>query len=186
IIPGFGWHDILGVREKSLEPGKQFSIHWGSVSFSGTGLLERFEVLGNKARPVAFAGNNTPIAFESHFGKGSWIIFGSFVGQANQQEPTKLHPLAEILAQWASLSPPHLKATPLLELREMSAPGGRLVFLFNHGTTTGRAQFQRMLEKQAKSITELITKQKVTPTSTEFNVDTQVPAQSVRIYRINY
>src|SRR5262249_52195575 len=167
IIPGFGWHDILGVREKSLEPGKQFSIHWGSVSFSGTGLLERFEVLGNKARPVAFAGNNTPIAFENHFGKGSWIIFGSFVGQANQQEPTKLHPLAEILAQWASLSPPHLKATPLLELREMSAPGGRLVFLFNHGTTTGRAQFQRMLEKQAKSITELITKQKVTPTSTE-------------------
>jgi hypothetical protein len=68
----------------------------------------------------------------------------------------------------------------------MSAPSGRLVFLFNHATTAGRAQFRRSLEKPATSITEIITKQKLTPTGNQFNVETELPAESVRVYRINY
>jgi beta-galactosidase len=186
IIPGFGWHEMLGIREKSVEPGKEFSIHWGSAVFPATGLLERFEVRDNAAHPVAFAGDGTAIAYENRFGKGSCIIFGSFAGQENQQKPISMHPLAGILARWAGLSEPHLKASPLLELREMSAPDGRLVFLFNHGTTAGRAQFQRMLERPATSIIEVITKQKLKPTGSEFNVETELPAESLRIYRINY
>jgi beta-galactosidase len=186
IIPGFGWHEMLGVREQSIEPGKEFSIRWGSTTFQATGLLEKFAVLNNTAQPVAFAGNGTAIAYENHFRKGSAIIFGSFAGQQNQQNPVNMHPLGRILAQWAGLSEPNFKAAPAVELREMSSPNGRLVFLFNHGITNGRAQFRRSLEKPATSITEIITKQKVMPTGNQFNVETELPAESVRVYRVNY
>jgi beta-galactosidase len=186
IIPGFGWHEMFGVREKSLEPGKEFSVHWGSALFPVAGLLEKFEVLNGSARPVAFSDDGTAVAYESRLGKGSCIIFGSFIGQQNQQQPISMHPVAEILARWAGLSEPHLKAAPLVELREMLGPDARFVFLFNHGTTPARAQYRRTLERPATSVTEITTTQKIASTGTNFNLDIELPRESVRIYRINY
>jgi beta-galactosidase GanA len=186
IIPGFGWHEMLGVREKSLEPGKEFSVHWGPARFPVAGLLEKFDVLNKEAHPVAFADDGTPVAYENHFGKGSCIIFGSFIGQQNQQQPISLHPVAEILARWAGLSDAHLKAPPLVESREMSAASGLLVFLFNHGTTPARAQFRRTLERPATSITEIIAGQKIALTGNDFKLEIELPGESLRIYRIKY
>jgi len=72
-----------------------------------------------------------------------------------------------------------------LELRQMSAPDGRLVFFFNHGTKSAFVEFARALEKPAVSIREIMTGQDL-PAGTSLNLKVEVPAESVRVYRIKF
>src|SRR5437899_11651964 len=123
-IPGFGWDEMLGVREKQLIPGKEFEIKWGSTQFKATRFEEQFEVENKSARSVAFLTDGTPIAWENLYNKGSAIVFGSFAGQENYEHPLRMHPLAGILTRWAGLSLPNLHAPSLLEFRQMEAPKG--------------------------------------------------------------
>ncbi len=186
VVPGFGWHEMFGVREKRLVPGKEFQVRWGNASFSTMGFLEEFDTLSTSANPVAFAENGTPIAFENHYGRGSAIVFGSFAGQENQQNPVPMHPLGAMLAAWAGFDKPMLQAPPLIELRQMSAPQGRLVLLFNHSNAAASVNFQRSLERPAKLITEIVTDRKVQPSGANLELKVAVPADSVRVYRIDY
>jgi beta-galactosidase GanA len=185
-VPGFGWDEMLGVRENQLLPGKEFDVKWGDAHFKATGFQEQFEVQHNSARAVAFAADGTAIAWENRFNKGSAIIFGSFAGQENYQHPVPMHPLASILGQWAGLPVPNLQAPSLLELREMQSQKGRLVFFFNHANKPAPVEFSRELEKPAASIWEIMTDQKVTPTGTNLRLKTEVPPESVRIYRVDF
>jgi beta-galactosidase len=186
IIPGFGWHEMLGVREKTLVPGKEFTVRWGDATFPTMSMLEQFEILNPSVKPVGFAQDGTPVAFESSYKKGRVIILGSFAGQQNQQEPLAMHPLGKILAQWAGLTTVKLQAPELLEVREMTSAKGRFVFFLNHSKSAAQVEFQRRLEKPAASINEIIAGQKVTLTGADFRVKTDVPAESLRIYRIDY
>jgi len=185
-IPGFGWDAMLGVREKQLIPGKQFAVKWGSAQFKTARFEEVFESENKTARPVAFLTDGTPIAWENRYKKGSAIIMGSFAGQENYEHPVLLHPLAKILAEWARLSEPSLHAPSLLELREMQAPTGRLIFLFNHSQKQAPVEFRRELEKPASRIREITTDEKITTTGNALLIKTEVPAQSVRVYRIDF
>lgn len=185
-VPGFGWDEMLGVREKQLIPGKEFSVIWESEEFKTITLLEQFEVVNQTARPVAHASDGSVVAYESSFKKGSAIVFGSFVGQKNYREPVKKHPLLGILAKWSGLSIPGLAAPDLIELRQMYSPRGRLVFLFNHGENPGQVEFTRTLEKPAAAIHEIVTGKAEHPTGSTLAIKTEVPSQSVRIYRIDY
>lgn len=186
IIPGFGWHEMLGVREKSLVPGKEFQVRWGNSTFTTMSFLEQFEKLAPSVKPVAFAEDGAPIAFENTYKNGTAIIFGSFAGQQNQQKPVAMHPLAEILTKWAGIAGPNFKAPALVELRQMAAPSGRLVFLFNHSSSAVNVEFQRSLEKPATAIREISTGQKLSATGANLEIKTEVPAESVRIYRIDF
>ncbi len=56
-VPGFGWDEMLSVREKQLIPGKEFDVKWGSAQFKGMKFQEQFEVENKSARPVAFVGD---------------------------------------------------------------------------------------------------------------------------------
>jgi beta-galactosidase len=186
IIPGFGWHEMFGVREKTLIPGKEFLVRWGNAEFPTMSFLEQFDTLDASAKAVAFSEDGTPIAFENAYKEGRAIVFGSFAGQQNQQKPIAMHPLAAILTKWAGITEPDFKAPPLVELRQMSAPSGRLVFLFNHSNTLATVEFRRSLEKPAATITEISTGQKVSANGANLEIKTEVPAESVRIYRIDY
>jgi len=73
-----------------------------------------------------------------------------------------------------------------LELREMYAPQGRLVFFFNHADEPASVEFGRTLERPASRIWEIMNGQVVTPTGTNLNLKAEIPAQSVRIYRIEF
>ena len=185
-IPGFGWDDMLGVREKQLIPGKEFGVKWGDAQFKATRFQEQFEVENKSARAVAFLTDGTPIAWENRYRKGSAIVFGSFAGQENYEHPLPMHPLAGILTNWAGLSQPNLHAPSLLELREMQAPKGRWVFLFNHSDKPADVDFSRELEELPSSIREITTDHKITTTGTKLHLKTGVPAQSIRIYRIDF
>jgi beta-galactosidase len=185
-IPGFGWDQMLGVHEEELIPEKEITIKWGSQEFKSMTFLERFDAPNGSAKAVAYSADGTPVAFENNFGKGSTIIIGSFVGQENYREPIDMHPLGAILADWAHLTRPSLRAPALLELREMQASNGRIVFLFNHGQSPATFEFTRPLERSASKIREILSGQERRPTGSSLSIQSEVPAQSVRVYRIDY
>ena len=185
-VPGFGWDEMLRVREKQLIPKKEFVVKWGAVEFKGMSFQEQFEVEDHTARPVAVTADGTPIAYENKYKKGSAMILGSFAGQENYEHPVAMHPLGGILARWAGLSELKLRAPALLELRQMYAPKGRLVFFFNHADNPVLVEFNRKLEKPASSIREVMTGEKIPPAGINLNLKADVPAQSVLIYRIEF
>jgi beta-galactosidase len=185
-VPGFGWDEMLAVREKQLIPGPEFEVNWGAARFKAMKFQEQFELEDKSARAVAFAADGTPIAYENRYNKGSAVIFGSFVGQENYEHPVAMHPLAAILADWAGLSHPDLHASASLELRQMQSPQGGLVFFFNHGDKPASVDFRRVLRKPAVSIREITMGEKLQPSGMELHLNTEVPAQRVRVYRIDF
>jgi beta-galactosidase len=185
-IPGFGWDEMLGVREKQLIPDKEFPVKWGDAEFRGMTFHEQFDLENKSAHPVAFLSDRTAVAYENHYNKGDAIIFGSFAGQENYEHPVAMHPLGAILARWAELSEPKLQAPPLLELRQMYASKGRWIFLFNHGDRPASIEFNRILEQPASGIREIVTDQTIQTAGRNLELKTEVPAESVRIYRIDF
>lgn len=185
-IPGFGWDEMLGVHEKQVTPGKEFEVRWGGSEFHAMTFAEQFEADGSSAQVVASLDDGTPIAYENKYGKGSAIVLGSFAGQENYRNPIAMHPLGGILARWARLTEPDLHAPPLLELRQMRAPSGRLVFLFNHSQKTADVRFSRNLERPAVTIREIVTGETPAADGTQFKLDELIPPESVRVYRIDF
>ena len=185
-IPGFGWTDMTGVREKSIDPAKDVAVKWGTTEFTGTSFAEHFSVLDQNARILATFADGTPAAYEHNYGKGSAILLGTFVGQSNEAKPVAMHPLGEILVKWAGLATPDLTAPPLVELREMDSAKGHLVFLFNHADGAAHVEFAENLARPASAVQEIVTGKRGEPSGKRFGVSTQVPAQTVRIYRIDY
>jgi beta-galactosidase len=185
-IPGFGWDEMLGVREKQLIPGKEFPITWGDAQFRGIRFQEQFEAEKKSARPLARTSDGTPIAWENSYNRGKAIIFGSFAGQANYEHPIPMHPSAKILSAWAGLSHPDLRAPALLELRQMQGVKGRFVFLFNHSDKAAAVEFGRELEQPASRVREIVTDQAIQATGRALSLKTEVPPQTVRIYRIDF
>lgn len=184
-VPGFNWDEMLGVREKQLIPRKEFEIKWDSAQFKAMTFQEQFEP-NQSARPLASADDGAPIAYENQYKKGSTIILGSFAGQGNYQQPQAMHPLGDLLLQWAGISRPALQAPPLLELRQMHSPNGRFVFFFNHADKPASVEFSRTFEKPASKIQEIVTNSKAPVSGKDFHLKIEVPPQTVRIYRIDF
>jgi beta-galactosidase len=185
-VPGFGWTEMLGARETSVEPGKEVAVNWGGVAFTGSTFAEHFSVLDSSARVLAKFADGSPAACEHPYGKGSAILLGTFAGQANEAKPVAMHPLGEILIRWAGLTTPELKAPALVELREMDAPTGHLVFFFNHGEKAAEVEFGEQLEKPAAGVREIVFGTAETKSGNKFTVKTEVAAHAVKIYRIDY
>lgn len=68
----------------------------------------------------------------------------------------------------------------------MYAPNGRWVFFFNHTAATAPLDFSRTLEKPATRIHEIMTGQELAHAGTNLNLKADIPAQSVRVYRIDF
>jgi hypothetical protein len=185
-VPGFGWTEMFGVRESSIDPGKEVAVQWGAQEFTGTSFAEHFTALDEKALVVARFADGTAAAYERAHGKGSAILLGTFAGQQNEANPVPMHPLGEILVEWAGLTQPEWKAPALVELREMPGDKGKFVFLFNHGEKAAEVEFAETLERPAVSVREIVTGETRQADGKQFAVKTEVPAQALRIYRIDY
>jgi beta-galactosidase len=186
-VPGFGWTEMLGVRETSIDPAKEVAVKWGAAAFTGMSFAEHFSVLDPKAQVVAQFEDGSPAAYEHAYGKGSAILLGTFAGQSNEAKPMAMHPLGAIFAKWAGLATPDLKAPALVELREMDADNGHFVFLFNHSEQFAHIEFTEPLEKPATRVQEIVFGGDTPkPAGKQFATRTDVPAQEVKIYRIDY
>ncbi len=186
MVPGFGWAEMCGVRESSIEPAKEAVVKWGDAEFTGMNFAEHFRLLDEKARVVATFADGTAAGYEHTYGKGNVILLGTFAGQSNEAKPVTMHPLGGILAKWAGLKKPELKAPVLVELREMDAEKGSFVFLFNHGETKAEVEFVTELARPAVSVQEILTGETPKIAGKRFAIGTEVPPQAVRVYRINY
>jgi hypothetical protein len=185
-VPGFGWDEMLGVREKQLIPNKEFAVKWGAAEFTAATFEEQFDIEDHSVRALASTAEGAPIAYEHTYKKGSTIAFGGFAGLQNYEHPVAMHPLTGIVSRWAGLSEPKLRAPRLLELRQMYAARGRLVFFFNHADSPASVEFTRVLEKPASRIREIITGQQIAHTGAHISLKADIPAESVRIYRIDF
>lgn len=186
MVPGFGWAEMFGVREASIEPGKEFPVKWDGEEFSGVSFQEHFVLLDDKVRVVARFADGSAAAYEHAYGKGSAILLGTFAGQFNQQKPVAIYPLGEILAKWAGLQTPELKAPAPVELRELEAANGKFVFFFNYGEKPAEVEFTENLAHPAARVREIVEDKTLVTSGRRFQVRTAVPGQAVRIYRIHY
>jgi len=185
-LPGFGWHRMFGVRETEVFPVKKVEVRWGDRPFAGTAFAERFEPVDPSARVVAVYDDGTPAAYERAHGKGHAAVIGTFVGEQNQLEPVSMHPLADALVEWAGLTRPALRASAFVELRRLTAPGGEFVFLFNHGAQPAEVECTIPLRGTPKRVREITRTESVPVDGSVFAARIVVPAETVRVYRIDY
>jgi beta-galactosidase len=209
IIPGFGWERMLGVREKSTTPRPDLRIKWGGQEIAGAIFEERFTVLNPEVRPLAYFEDGSAAAFEHRYGSGSAIIVGSFPGQANEgaealarqranivvgtmpapADPGKaagLHPLGGFLAKWAGVSPPDLKTSAPIDLQQLVADSGRMVFLLNWGTEAAKVDLTLPLGRTPKQVFEVARGRIAAAGGDPLRIQAEVPAQGVLVYRVDY
>lgn len=186
VLPGFGWHELFGVRETEVLPVKQVDVQWGGRTFQGTSFAERFAALAADARVVATFGDGAPAAYERRVGAGSAILLGTFAGERNQLEPTPMHPLGDLLADWAGLTRPAVTSSSFVELRQLSGDRGALFLLFNHGQEAADVTLDAPLGRTATRTRELRTGQAVPVTGARLQLAASIPPESVRVYRVDY
>jgi beta-galactosidase len=203
-IPGFGWDQMLGVREKATTPKPELQIRWADQQIAGAIFEERFTVLAQDARPLAYFADGSPAAFEHKHGKGSAIIVGTFPGQANEtpealarqraniivgnmpgQERAGLHPLGGFLASWAGVTLPDLKTTAPVDVQQLVTDSGRMVFVMNWETQPTKIDLTLPLERAPRQVREITTGESVAAAN-PLRIVGEAPAQAVRVYRIDY
>jgi beta-galactosidase len=206
VIPGFGWERMLGVREKATTPRPDLQVRWGDRQMAGAIFEERFTVLDPGAKSLAFFEDGSPAVFERKHGKGSAMIAGTFFGQANEtpealarqranivvgsmpgsERTAGFHPLGGLLAEWAGVRAPEMKTTAPVDLQQLESDSGRMVFLMNWEAQAARVDLKLPLDKAAKRVRETTTGRALAATGNRLEIQTEVPAQGVRVYRIDY
>jgi len=191
VLPAFGWDRLLGVRETEVLPVRQVPIDWGGRRFSGTGFAERFDVTDPSARAVARFDDGAPAAFERAAGKGRAIILGTLAGERNATDPVPMHPLGDLLADWAGLDRPALRSSRFVELRRMAGQAGELVLVFNHDLEAARVELELPLARAPRALREIVTGTALTAgrpgvPAASFHLDTEIPGGCARVYRIDY
>ena len=208
VVPGFGWERMLGVRESSVTPKPELQVRWGDRPMAGAIFEERFTALTADAKPLAYFDDGSPAAFEHRYEKGSAIVAGTFFGLANEtpealsrqranivvgnEAPANadsrpgLHPLGGFLITWAGLAPPELKSDAPLDVQQLVADSGRMLFAINWEARPAAFTVALPLEKPARQVREITTGAVVPGAGNRIEIRADVPAQGVRVYRVDY
>jgi hypothetical protein len=88
-------------------------------------------------------------------------------------------PLGGILMEWAGVKAPELKTSAPLDLQQLMAASGRMVFLVNWGTAP--AKFELTLEALPGTVREITTGREMPKSQ---RIQDEVPPQGVRVYRV--
>src|SRR5262249_30259263 len=96
------------------------------------------------------------------------------------------HPLGGFLAAWAKVSVPELKTTEPVDLQQLVADSGRMVFLINWEMHAASVELSLPLDRAPRLVREVTNGQQVAASGNRIQISTQVPAQGVKVYRIDY
>ena len=185
ILPGFGWHEVFGVRETQVEPVKKVNVTWSGKTFAATGFVERLSVLEPDVRTLATFDDDAPAVVERGYGSGRVALLATFAGEQNQLEPVAQHPLADALVQWSGVARSTVTSSAPVEVRRMTAPAADVVMVFNHGTVDAQVRIPLSSVAGQARIRELTRDDLVTVTGTAPILSVTVPAQQARVYRID-
>ena len=102
-----------------------------------------------------------------------------------------MHPLGDLLAEWAGLDRPALKASAFVELKRLAGAAGEIVFLFNHGSEAAQVQLDLPLQRAPHVVREVVTGAALPsnpsgPSAAAFRLETEIPPGRARVYRIDY
>ena len=119
VLPGFGWDRLFGVRETDVLPIRQATVSWGDRVFGGH--LRR--AVRGRRRGARRAVRGRDAGRRSSSGReGPRTLLGSFAGERNATDPVAMHPLGDLLAEWAGLARPALTASGFVEVSRLPAP----------------------------------------------------------------
>jgi ABC-type transporter Mla MlaB component len=79
-----------------------------------------------------------------------------------------------------------LKATAPIDLQQVVADSGRMVFLINWEERAANVELIVPLEKAPRQVREITTGKELAAAGAQVQIHTEVPAQAVRVYRIDY
>jgi beta-galactosidase len=180
IIPGFDLHLITGCRETSVQQTASGKAEMEIVSqdqsiprlkpgdrLSGGILAEVLEPSSPKARVIARFADGTPAMIASVHGKGKTLVAGSFLGMLYESDRSpNLANFFNGLLDWAGVSRPvELSAIShehSIEVRTMEAGPEKLVFIFNHGSTTHEASVRIKVPADSYTARDLVKEEAVT------------------------
>jgi len=185
ILPGFGWHEMFGVREVEVRPVKQATVAWAGRSFAGAGFVERFTPVAQDVRVAATFEDGEPAAYERPHGAGAVLILGTFAGERNATDPVPAHPLGDILAEWADLGRPAMTASRFVEVRRLVSPAGELILLFNHGAEPAHVEYDARVPAPVSRVHDVVAGVDVGRAADGWRVSRVVQPESVSVFRVD-
>lgn len=147
-IPGMGLSEVMGCRETAVQVAARgrSGLRWTGEAIPGMkagDLLpgrwyeETLEPLSGEARVVARFTGGAAGAVVSRYGRGRTLMLGTYLSAAYESSPSAAaQRFYAGLLEWAGVAAPVASAGENIEVRLLEAAGGKLAFLFNHGTQT--------------------------------------------------
>jgi beta-galactosidase len=145
IIPGFGLHEVLGVREGRLRMQDEIQLsvrpspgmNW---NLSGIGIQEEL-IPASGASVIGEFPDGTPGLVMHQYGQGRAYTIGTFAAMAaGAADHPHNEALFAYLAEQSGVRPvldhPWPVLDPPVEVRSLNAAAGRILFLFNHREET--------------------------------------------------
>jgi hypothetical protein len=94
--------------------------------------------------------------------------------------------LGGFLVSWAGVTPPDLNSNTALDLQQLVANSGRMLFLINWESQAAAFELTVPLERPARQVREVTTGAAAGGGSSRIAIRGEVPALGVRVYRVDY
>lgn len=138
-IPGLGLHEVFGAREIAAETPPNgrtqlnFNTAWLRAAIPGRWMQETLEPTSPQTEILARFPDGRAAATRARHGRGTAILFGSFLSAAYENQPSDLtRQLFFQLLRDASIATPAKATGDPVEIRLLRSGAKTLVFVFNH------------------------------------------------------
>lgn len=140
VIPGFGLHEVFGVRETSLRmvDEVELTVDLQAAPLPGRGIQAAWDVQSDSAQVLARFSDGTPAVTRNSYGQGTAVAVGTFLGLAAARElPAGFERFLAALVRDLGIqpaAPASSNGDSWVETRRLETEGGELLFLFHHGS----------------------------------------------------
>ncbi len=176
-IPGFGLHEVFGVRESQVrpaeraqvvlkQPGGLSSLVDSGLTLEGSVFEESLRPISDRAKVLGVFADGSPALVESSYGQGKTIIAGTFLGLAHTQRETRTNALLfRALIPWAGVvSPFRVTTAPtdaFVEVRALESETHQLLFVFSRSAQSVEANIELASSLPPIEITEITTETRI-------------------------
>jgi len=168
LIPGFGLSEIFGAREKRILPADEAEISLQEsiklpgitpgLRAAGAGFEEDLEPSA-AAQVLGRFASGEPAIVQNSYGKGSAMMIGSFMGLANERNPSEsTRELLLSLARAAGVLPDVKvsgNGSNQVEVRRLMSDNAQFLLIFNHADTPTEAEISVRMPWTASEATDL-------------------------------
>ncbi len=146
VIPGFGLHEVFGVRETELRMVDRIdlTLEAQDAPLPGRGIEASWEIQDESVEVLARFPHGAPAVTRNAYGDGTAIAAGTFLGLTAAREipPGFSQFLSSIVRELGveAAAPASRKDDSWVEVRRLQTRGSELLYLFHHGTESVRPE----------------------------------------------